>query len=362
VSPLTAAILGTGIPCPPVLATHKPTDRARMKDHHASGDAESLKEARLLTLVEQLRDHAVFMIGRDGINLTWNEGVRRLLGYAEEEFVGRPAADLFTPEDREAGVPARELAYAAEHGSASDERWLVRKDGSRLWASGVTTRLDNSRGNLVGFGKVFRDLTAEREFQEIQRRSEERYRLAMRATREAIWDRDLSTQSITWSDGLELLFGYRADEIGPDVAWWEERIHPDDRERVTSEIREAVLGGQTFWEGEYRFRRKSGEYALVEDRGYVMRSSDGLPFRMLGSIADVTERRRAEEALRQAQRLEAVGQLAGGIAHDLNNMLVAIIGYSDLVARSMAPGDPSIGSPPISTWSTSIGGRWNRCC
>ena len=78
----------------------------------------------------------MFLISPDGHNLSWNVGVDRLLGYGESEFVGRHTRDIFTPEDRAAGIPERELAFAAVHGEASDERWLQRKDGTRCWASG----------------------------------------------------------------------------------------------------------------------------------------------------------------------------------------------------------------------------------
>jgi PAS domain S-box-containing protein len=116
-------------------------------------------------LLEQVRDHAIFVIGPDGRNRTWNQGVERLLGYSRDEFVGLHTREIFTPEDRAEGVPERELRFAADEGEASDERWLQRKDGSRLWASGITSRLVDDDGRLFGFAKVFRDLTVEREFE-----------------------------------------------------------------------------------------------------------------------------------------------------------------------------------------------------
>jgi PAS domain S-box-containing protein len=287
-------------------------------------------------LLEQVRDHAIFVIGPDGRNRTWNLGVERLLGYTREEFVGRHTREIFTPEDRAEGVPERELAFAAAQGEASDERWLQRKDGSRLWASGMMTRLVDGEGRPLGFAKVFRDLTVEREFEAELKRKAERLQQGARAAHLTLYDRDLNTDTLVWmTEG----FGYVADEVGPNVVWWEDRLHPDDRERVRQELREAIEGTATRWCAEYRFRRADGGHATVSDEALLMRSSEGVPLRMLGTMADISERARAEADLRRSQRLEALGRLGGGVAHELNNALTSIIGFGDLLEGSLAASD-----------------------
>jgi PAS domain S-box-containing protein len=291
-------------------------------------------------LVEQSRDHAIFLIDLEGRNLTWGVGVERLLGYARDEFVGCHTREIFTDEDQAAGVPERELAFAAAHGAASDERWLQRKDHTRFWASGMTYRLRDPDGGVTGFAKIFRDLTVERQFDEDLRSSAERYRLATRAADEALWDRDLNTDTVTWTEGFQEVFGYHPSEVGRDVQWWEHRIHPEDRDRVGASLRRAIGGGHERWEEEYRFRRCDGEHVLVHDRALIMRSTDGVPLRMLGAMSDVTRQQRSRDARRQAQSLEALGRLAGGVAHDLNNMLMSIIGFTEILDRDLPPGDP----------------------
>ena len=137
-------------------------------------------EGRFERLVEAAQDYAIFMTDVDGRVSTWNEGAQRLFGYGEAEIVGEDGAILFTSEDRESGAPDRELEKARTEGRAEDERWHVRKDGSRFWASGFVRPALDEEDNLLGFSKVARDLTehkrAEKALDEV--RWAERERLA----------------------------------------------------------------------------------------------------------------------------------------------------------------------------------------
>ncbi|RKG74877.1 ATP-binding protein [Corallococcus terminator] len=132
--------------------------------------------------------------------------------------------------------------------------------------------------------------------------SEARYRLATRATKDAIWDWDLRTQEVTWNEGVRTLFGYSGDAVQPTSAWWYEAIHPDDRERIVGSIHTIIdAPGGSDWRGEYRFRRQDGTYAQVEDRGWVVRDGAGTALRMVGAMQDVTERKATEETLRRSE-------------------------------------------------------------
>ena len=119
-----------------------------------------------------------------------------------------------------------------------------------------------------------------------------RFELANRATFNAIWDWNLHTNALGWNENFEALFGYQAEEIEPGIESWTKRIHPEDLGRVKTGIHAAIDTGQDHWFDQYRFRRKDGRYAEVEDRGYIARDVRGLPVRMIGAMRDISERKR----------------------------------------------------------------------
>src|SRR5437867_1236212 len=117
-------------------------------------------EERLRLIEENVRDYAIITLDTAGRIVHWNSGAERILGYTETEILGKSGALIFTPEQREQSIPEQEMQQAAEQGRTEDERWHVRKDGSRFWASGVLTGLRTEDGTLRGYVKILRDLTA----------------------------------------------------------------------------------------------------------------------------------------------------------------------------------------------------------
>lgn len=165
-------------------------------------------------LVENAHDYAIFMLDLDGCCVSWNPGVERLLGYNENDFLGLPAAQLFTPEDRERGGPEEEKEQSRLLGRAPDDRWHVRQNGSRFFASGVMTALRDPAGVLRGFGKVMRDNTAAVQAEQALRESEGRFRMVVEAVKDyAIFFIDSNGSVRTWNEGARALLGYEEDEI-----------------------------------------------------------------------------------------------------------------------------------------------------
>jgi PAS domain S-box-containing protein len=152
-----------------------------------------------------------------------------------------------------------------------------------------------------GLAVYFRDITRKRSERERLRENEERLRLITKATNDAIWEYETATDKIRWSEGFEALSGYKLEGSETTGKFWEERVHPEDRERVVSGIDRALAGTNSEWSDEYRFLRQDGEYAHVQDKGHILRDEAGKALRMIGGISDFTERARAEEALRESE-------------------------------------------------------------
>ncbi len=225
-----------------------------------------------------------------------------LTGHTPEELTDGSVmyADLMVEEDRER---VWEEVQAALAQGGRFELWysVRRKDGEIRHVEERGHGVYGEDGRVEAIEGVVYDVTERVRAEEALRQSEERYRLVAQATNEVIWDNDLTTNAQVWDGATEAMFGYPPQQMGTTSEWWEEHIHPDDRDRVLANTEAAISNGWETWVEEYRFRRADGAYVTLVDRAYLVRDAEGRPVRMLGSIMDVTERRRAEEALRKSQ-------------------------------------------------------------
>jgi two-component system, cell cycle sensor histidine kinase and response regulator CckA len=296
-------------------------------------------EERFRTPHDKVENYAIVLLDTTGKPTSWNSGIRRVLGYDKAEFLQTTAADLYPDEDRRSGAPAADLAEAARLGQYAVERWLVRKDGSRFWASLSTTGVHDREGRLLGFARRLRDLSESKQAEDQLRHKQDALELALDAAGLGTWEHDLSTGSYTMDARARALFGLASDET-VTAARWLEAIHPDDRPRAL-ERWETVLSERARYSAEYRVVWPDGSvHWLMAVGRCVTDPATGSSLQFSGVVLDLTERRRTEEQLQEGLRLEAVGRLAGGIAHDLNNMLAAILGFGDLLGRTLEPDDP----------------------
>jgi PAS domain S-box-containing protein len=168
------------------------------------------------------------------------------------------------------------------------------------------------------------------------RSSDERFRMAARATNDVLWDWNLETNMVSWNEALVTVLGY-GGVVETPLEWWVERVHPEDHARVKETLHAALAGDET-WSGSYRFRRNDGSYADIFDRGFIARDGDK-PYRMVGTMVDMTERNRMQQRLVQADRLAAVGMLAGGVGHEINNPLSYVLSNASYL-ESLLAGTP----------------------
>ena len=142
------------------------------------------------------------------------------------------------------------------------------------------------------------------------------YELVARATKDAIRDWNLASGALSWPQGLDTLLGYSPGKSHQTIAFWQRQIHRADRSRIAASIREAIKSKAEYWSGEYRFRHAKGHYLQLLERPLIVRDNNGHPVRFIGALMDVTARKQLRDQLSHSQKMEAFGQLAGGVAHD----------------------------------------------
>ena len=310
-----------------------------MKVEERLGEAQST-EGRYRLLVEGITDYAIYMLDPNGLVTSWNPGAERFKGYSKDEIIGEHFSRFYTAEDRAIDLPATALRTAREQGRFEQEGWRLRKDGNRFWAHVVIDPICDPDGDLMGYAKITRDLTERRRAEEQLRESQEQLRLLVQGVTDyALYMLDLEGRVSSWNAGAERIKGYTRDEI----------LGQHFSRFYTEEEREAGVPGKGLqqarakgrWETEGWRVRKDGSRFFAHVVIDAIHDDAGELVGFAKVTRDITERKTAEreleaarEALFQSQKMEAVGQLTGGVAHDFNNLLTVIIGGLDTIARS----------------------------
>ena len=317
------------------------SDNSDARDPIAATDG-PLAHSDFSSVVELIKDYAVFLLDAEGHVTTWNLGAQRIKGYQASEIIGEHFSRFYTAEDVKADVPAKALRTALNDGRYEKEGWRIRKDGTRFWADVVITPVRGAGAEAAGFVKVTRDLTERKVAQENLRQSRERSRLLVENLRDyAIFFVDLSGNVRSWNSGAERMTGYRSDQI---VGRHFSILYPPQEVgegRPQRDLEIAIRDWRLEYEG-WRVR-KDGSRFRAEVAMWVLYNDSGATVGFIISIKDVTERNRAQEerVLRVAAEsaLRERDDFLSVASHELRSPLSALKLYVQTIRDDLKSGN-----------------------
>ncbi len=287
-----------------------------------------------------------------------SEGIKMLSGYAAVDFIDnavRSFASIIHPDDREmvdravqAGVDKKQT-YILEYR-------IVRQDGGITWVHERGHGVFDSKGELLHIEGIILDITARKEAEMALNESEARYQSIIAVSNTGVWEYHHDTGMVWCSPEYFAMLGESAESlsengIGNVKDVWIDRLHPDEREDASQMLVDYIAGGSVgMYENIFRMRHNDGHWVWIWSRGQTLRDQEGKPTDLtVGTHIDITERiraederRRLEEQLSQSQKMESVGRLAGGVAHDFNNMLGVILGQAELALDEVGESGPVV--------------------
>ena len=313
-----------------------------LTERHAAQRALAESERRFRMLVQGVTDYAIYMLDPSGIVTNWNAGAERIKGYAADEIVGQHFSVFYSPEHRAAGAPAKALAVAAREGSFKAEDWRVRKDGTRFFASVVIDAIRGDGGEIVGFAKVTRDITERRRADDALRESERQFRLLVTGVTDyALYMLDPNGLVASWNAGARRIKGYADEEI---IGQHFSKFYFDRDRAAGLPARALATAAQVGrYEAESWRVRKDGSFFWASVVIDAIHDDQGVLAGFAKITRDITERREAQESLQkmqkqlaESQKMDALGQLTGGVAHDFNNLLMVVSGHIQTLKKQVA--------------------------
>ncbi len=273
------------------------TQRALESAYDQKRDHEAQLRAVLASTIDPM-----ITIDADGIVQLASDSVARVFGWTPRELVGQHVRVVIPERERTWCEAALDTArrQPGEVRPWTGEGRGLRLDGSTFACEVTAWPLRRSGDGRAVFTGIVRDVSERRRTEDALRLTQERFRVVASVVTDALWDWDMRTGEVWYAENAGAKFGYLVSEVGADVAWWRDKIHPDDRARVVATIEATLRGDGARWREEFRFRRADGSYVDIVDHGFVMRDARGKAERMIGAMLDVTERNRAYAALRES--------------------------------------------------------------
>jgi two-component system, NarL family, sensor histidine kinase UhpB len=288
------------------------TERKRAERERLEAQEKLSRERYLLrTLIDHLPD-SIYVKDTQSRFIITNRAELSLIGAnSEEETIGKTVNHYLDNKSAEQHMFNDKKLLESGTALINQEEFVVNKNGDRKWLLTTRVPLQEDDNRIIGLVGISRDITDRKKIEESLRISNERFNIILKATNDAIWDWDLRDDTVFWSDAIYSLFGYASAEAAKYTNWWEEHIHPGDKDRVVKKVTRHIEEGIESWQDEYRFRCADGTIKHVLDRGYILFDKEQKPYRMIGAMMDITERKNLQDQLaaqslaRQRQITEA---------------------------------------------------------
>ena len=264
---------------------------------------EDLKESQRqqIAILNTIPDIA-WLKDKNSVYIAANIQYVEMCGIKPRDIIGKTDFELW-PEDLATKYVNDDKEVIKSGKRKRVEEQLQLKQGKRIWIDTIKTPIYDDKGQVVGTSGIARDITEHKEMDQKLHEAQEKYRLAMEATNDALWDWDIATNQAYRNPRHALMLGYDPEELSSAQYEWEKRIHPDDREKVLKILKEVLDKKREHFELEYRLSTKSGGYIWILGRGKVVEyADDDSPLRMVGTNIDITERKFAEEKLRESEQ------------------------------------------------------------
>jgi two-component system sensor histidine kinase UhpB len=274
------------------------TERKRAEEEKREAQEKLSRERYLLrTLIDHLPD-SIYVKDRELRFIITNRAKLDLIGAETEEgTVGKTLTDFLDPEHAGELIKNDEIVFETGEALVNREEYLITNDGEKRWLLTTRVPLQEDENNMIGLVGISRDITDHKKIEETLRMNIERFNIVSKATNDAIWDWDLVNNTVFWNDAVYSLFGFGREEIVTDPTWWEKHIHEDDQERVVTRVHRHIKERIESWQDEYRFVCADGSIKWVLDRGHVVFDDRHTPYRMIGAMMDITERKKLLDEL-----------------------------------------------------------------
>lgn len=257
------------------------------------------RERRHLKTLEEIQDYAIISMDLQGNIQNWNKTAQKIKGYSPHEIIGKNFSIFYTDKDRYEGLPTKLIKEATLNGIARHEGWRLRKDGTKFWGNITIAAQYDTQGEVIGFNKLTRDLSAIKKSEDSVKLISERLAQATQTAAIGIWEWDVVNNKLVWDEVMYKLNGIPKESFNGSIEAWENIVHTDDRTRTKKEIEDA-LDGKINFDTEFRVVWPDSSVHYIKAIAKVRRNEFGKALQIFGTNWDITPQKNAENLLKES--------------------------------------------------------------